>query len=189
MYLRFDASFFLYAALMVLVMPLDWLVSCVAAAIWHEVCHLIAIYCCTGKWQPVFAGAVKARIPLPVMSRGRELLCALAGPAGGLCLTLLAPWFPKLAICALIQNLYNLLPVYPLDGGRVLWYLTDLLFSPAYTEYICEFIAAFCIGMLLAAGVFGTFCLHLGPIPVLFGLLILLKSRKFPCNARCLAVQ
>ena len=52
------------------------------------------------------------------LSDGKELICALAGPAGGLILLIFARWIPRIAICAAVQALYNLLPVYPLDGGR-----------------------------------------------------------------------
>lgn len=53
-------------------------------------------------------------------SRGAEILSALAGPAGSFLLLSLYRVAPHIAICGLIQGMYNLLPVYPLDGGRAL---------------------------------------------------------------------
>ena len=52
--------------------------------------------------------------------RPQEFLSAMAGPAAGFLLVLLFPWFPRIAFSALVQSLFNLLPIYPFDGGRVI---------------------------------------------------------------------
>ena len=54
------------------------------------------------------------------MTPGREALCALAGPLGSFLLLLLARHFPEAAVCGIVQGGYNLIPIYPLDGGRIL---------------------------------------------------------------------
>lgn len=61
------------------------------------------------------------------MSPGRELLCVLAGPAVSFSLLALARFFPRIAICGLVQGIYNLLPIYPLDGGKALRCMVSLL--------------------------------------------------------------
>ena len=184
-----SGSFCFFAAVAILVLPLDWLLSCMVAILVHECSHLIAIFLCTGTWEGVAFGFGGAEIYLPGLSRGKELACALAGPLGGLCLTLLAPWFPKLAVCALVQSLYNLLPVYPLDGGRAVKCLTDMLLPVSYSEFASAFLSALCLGGLLALGVYAWLVLEFGPVLFVASLVILLKSRKFPCKAAHLAVQ
>ena len=184
-----SGSFCFLAALMVVLLPLDWLISCVGAAVFHELCHLVAIYLCSGSWQGVVVSSNTARIPLPPLLWWQELLCAIAGPVGGFFLWFLYPVFPQMAVCGLVQSLYNLLPIFPMDGGRVLRCLADRVLNPAYSDYLCEFIGALTKGVLLAIGVFALICLEFGPVPLMVAVSILLKTGKYPCNHTRFAVQ
>lgn len=178
-------------AWMILVLPIPWIMPAVAAAFIHELCHYFAILHCTGERSGVGLYSFAARMKLPQMGRGRELICALAGPAGGLCLWLLSPWFPRLALCGLVQSLYNLLPVYPLDGGRALRCLLEMLVSPAYVDFICAFFQWFTIGALLLLCAYGAFALHLGFLPLLAVIILAFRTLKIkiPCKATQLPVQ
>ena len=88
-----------------------------------------------------------------------ELLAAAAGPVGSLSLLSLSGIFPRLALCGLVQGLFNLLPIYPLDGGRILRRALELaLPDRAAAAITCwtGFVFALC-------GAFG--CLRLGFLP------------------------
>ena len=160
-----SAGFYLLLAGMMLFVPLSWIIAAVAAAV-HELGHFLAIWILTGQkiWPKPYT--FSARMPLPEMSVGRELLCALAGPAAGLCLLLLARWLPRIAACALVQSAFNLLPMWPLDGGRVLACLMDLLLQPPTAQRFCRCVANTVRGILVVAAVFAAFRLKLGILPL-----------------------
>lgn len=108
-------------ALALLVLPLQWLAAAVTAAAVHELCHAMAVRLLGGRIYRMALGSRGAVMELGAMPPGWELLAAAAGPAGSFLLLLTARHFPRLALCGLVQGCYNLLPIFPLDGGRVLY--------------------------------------------------------------------
>lgn len=107
-------------ALLLLTLPLPWLGAMLVAAAWHECCHALAVAACGGRIFHLEFGCGGARMETGPLETWQELLCALAGPAGSFLLLLFAPWVPGIALCGLGQGAFNLLPLYPLDGGRVM---------------------------------------------------------------------
>lgn len=107
-------------ALVLLVLPLPWVFGALAAGAFHECCHYFAIRALGGRVSGVAVGPRGAVMELQDLGSVAELLAAAAGPVGSLSLMLLCRLFPRLALCGLVQGMYNLLPVYPLDGGRIL---------------------------------------------------------------------
>lgn len=175
--IKISGGFLVTLAALLLLMPFPWLLAAVTAAALHEVCHYLAICACCGKGASLKLYSFAAHLPLPEMSRGRELLCALAGPIGGLCLLLLARWMPRLALCAGMQSVYNLLPIYPLDGGRALRSGLLLFLPPPKAAFACRFTEILCkiaIGLL---AVYGCFWLKLGIFPLLLALLLLIRTK------------
>ena len=98
--------------------PLRFLAGVLLAAVIHECGHLLAIALSGGKVQRIELHAGGARIVTEPMGEKRVLLCALAGPAAGLLTVLAWRCFPELAAAGLFQSAFNLLPIYPLDGGQ-----------------------------------------------------------------------
>ena len=120
---KIKPSAYILLALLVLTVPIPWLFAAIFAAYVHELCHIIALIFCKCTIRSVVVGPFGAKICTSPLSCRQEFLCALAGPCGSFLLVSFICWIPRIAICGLFQGLYNLLPVYPMDGGRIFQYL------------------------------------------------------------------
>lgn len=174
---RISAGFYLTLALMLLVMPLRWLVAAIFAAIFHEFCHYAVIRILCGTAANVRIYSYGARMPLPEMERWKELLCALAGPAGGCLLLALSPFFPRLAVCAMVQTAYNLLPIYPLDGGRALACALSMFSTPPKAAVVMSVTGYFVRSLVVMLGLYGTFFLKMGLMPLLLTAVIIIRTK------------
>lgn len=117
--LHIPGSVFVLGALWLLVIPPAWGIGAVLAVSIHELSHLIAVLLCGGQVLSISLqpwGAMMETTPLTPI---QEAFCALAGPVGSFLTLLMAEFFPEAALCGLFQGAYNLLPIYPLDGGRI----------------------------------------------------------------------
>ena len=173
---------YLFWALLLLTLPLNWLAAAVAAAAWHEGCHFLAVWLLGGRAGSFRVGLSGAVLDVAGLTPWAECLAALAGPLGGLMLTGLWRQFPRLALCAAAQSAFNLLPVYPLDGGRALRCCLDMLF-PRHSRGIGIAAEGICLGFLLA------FCAVNRLFPLLIWGILTLLTRKRPCKASFLRVQ
>ena len=113
------SAWFLTAALL-LILPLEWFCAAILAAAVHELGHLAAIYALGEYVENISIGGFEARIHTRPLNNRAELLCAVSGPAASICLIVLCRFLPKVAFCGLAQGLFNLIPLYPMDGGRML---------------------------------------------------------------------
>lgn len=138
----------------------------------------------------IHIGLGGAIIETDVSGCTQELLCAIAGPFGSLLLLTLCHRFPELAICAGVQGIFNLLPIYPLDGGRVLRCLLTLLF-PKQAATLGKWVTRAVFLLMTGIGIYGTVRLSLGVFPLLLVFLLAIKGflRKKPCKQRQIGVQ
>ena len=170
-------------ALVLLVMPLGTLLAAICAAAVHECCHLLALRFCGIPVLQIRVGIGSAAIQTPPLSPAQELPCAFAGPMGSFACLLLTRPFPLLALFGLIQGLYNLLPIYPLDGGRILR-AAVLLIRPQWYPFLPDFMG-YLAAILVIGGSFLLFLRTAGGIFCLLSVYFLFKlwhPRKTPCK-------
>lgn len=174
-----------------LLLPLNWLLAAAGAAIFHELCHLLALRIYGGQFTGIHIGAGGAVIHAAPLPPGPALFCSLSGPLGGLLLLFFARWFPRLALCALLQSVYNLLPLTGLDGGHALAYFLELILPPNTAQRICRIIEQLLLLLLIFLCLYCTFILHLGLLPILAAGNLVLKGSggKIPCKSRPMRVQ
>jgi len=167
----------------VLLLPAKvWLAALFAASV-HELFHLAALWLLGGQVIQLRLGICGAKIVTLPMSRGREVLCALAGPVGSFTLLALASHYPLAALFGFMQGAYNLLPIYPLDGGRI--------FRGIFSEAFCAAAETFSLVILWGLGfwllnVCNTAFFALFPAVTTT---VLMLRRKYPCKETNFAVQ
>lgn len=157
-----SAGSYYLLALMILLLPLQWIVAMLLSAIFHELCHFLAIRFVHQKVRRLQIESSATRICLPELTLGQELICALAGPAGSFFLLLFAEKFPRIALCGVVQGIYNMLPVYPLDGGRAVNCILAMTFSPPVAKIILSVLEVTVYLMIIAAGLYCFAILNLG---------------------------
>lgn len=187
---RVDYSAYLFGALLLLTLPMKWLLAAIGAAAFHELCHILVISLFGGKIWGIRIGVGGAVIETEPMTQGKELVCALAGPVGSLLLVLFCRVWPRLAICAGVQAIFNLLSVFPLDGGRVLRCGMDLI-APKWADKISKWVEAGTLGGLGALAVAAAVVWNMGVFPLMMALLLAIKAimRKRPCKRTPFGVQ
>ena len=160
--MRISPTAVLLLAVFALAAPPVCLAAVLLAAICHEAGHYVALRLCGGRLAGVSVSAFGAQMRIRDryrLSYGREALCVLAGPLvnGTLSwlLGLAGAWREELYIFAgaqLILGVFNLLPLWALDGGRLLWITLAWRTDPFLADKVCRVITAALLLALAALG-------------------------------------
>ena len=171
-------------AVILITIPARLAISWIAAAVVHELCHILATVLSGARILSVRIGANGTTIYTSTIKSGIGILCSLAGPIGGFLVALFCRKLPILALCALIQSTYNLLPFSQLDGGRAISELLHLVCSAATADMLCRTIEMLTLAVLTILAFGGSFVLELGYAPIVMVVILVVRLAvvKIPCK-------
>ena len=150
----------LLAAFVWLASPL-LLGAILSAAVCHELGHWLVLRRVGGRIQRLHITVFGAEMQVDDrrISYGGELLTAAAGPVINLLLAaalgLLGRWWEPLYLLAGAQAVlgcFNLLPILPLDGGRMLWLALCWGTDPFLADRVTRAVSLAAAGLLTVAG-------------------------------------
>lgn len=144
------------------------LTALLPAALLHELAHYAVLRLCGVRAARFTLTGLGASLYVPELHRlsyGAELLSAAAGPLMNLLLWVLLSLTGReeltlFAGAQMVLGVLNLLPVRPMDGGRILWLATAYLTEPYTADRVAAAVGlaassallALCLWLVLTTG-------------------------------------
>ena len=123
-----------------------------AAMTVHELAHAAVLLLLGGRIESVRLSFAQVELRTGLLSDCTELWSTAAGPGINLlCGWLFRRWMPAFAAVSLLLALFNLLPVWPLDGGRLLRTLLRMRWGAAGVDASQTLGTLFGLGLLAGA--------------------------------------
>ena len=128
-----------------------------AACIVHELGHVAVATALGGRMERLSLTAVGAELKIGYdipLTYSRDSLVALAGPLANLLagvLELALRWELAAALTFAV-GIFNLLPILPLDGGRIVYGLLANRLDPDWAERLMTALSGCLVGLLVGVG-------------------------------------
>ena len=130
------------------------------ACVVHELGHIVAAVLLKGRIRRLKLSAVGMELHFQhrgVLSYGAENMLALSGPIANLLMGAVAyaleMWIP--AVISAVVGGFNLIPILPLDGGRVMHNVLTSFLSPPWPEHVIMVVTGILAGVLFGLGMIG----------------------------------
>lgn len=143
----------------------------------HELGHLVVLRLCGVPVGGIRIGVCGAVIETGWMAYGKEIVCAAAGPAVNILIgasVLRAE--PEFGLVNLALAAVNLLPFYPMDGGRMLRAVLLLCCSQEWAERIVHWATVGTCLVLMVLSCWATAALQAGVWPIFAALVLLWRA-------------
>ncbi len=186
---RVEPGAYIALAAALLLLPVDLVLGALICCAVHELSHLATIWAQGLTVYEITLGIRGAKILTQPLSTVQELICALAGPLGGLIPAIFARKSPIMALCALVLSAYNLIPLYPYDGGRALRSTLALILPAGIAEKLYTLLANFFMICLIALALYCWRILSLGIFPVILAACIIITTQKAKNTLQTEALQ
>ena len=182
--IQVSGYFYIFVVIGLYLLPVKWLLGWVAAVAVHEAFHYLALRLCGVGVLSCEIGPLGAVIETDAMKWWQEFLSTLAGPLGGSLLILTIKYFPQVAVCGVLHSIYNLLPIYPLDGGRLLRCAVGSIFTPKIAFTVCRTVEWIVSALILAVAVYLSLVRRMGLVWLVAATILLVRSAivKLSCK-------
>lgn len=157
--LSISPGFVLLAAALYFIGGAGALAAFLAAALAHELGHLAAIFITGATIRRVRITACGPVIEYSgALTKKQEMGIVAAGPVAGLlfaglCFLTDIPYICYAGAIALLAAMFNLLPVLPMDGGRLALYGLETALSPQTASIVMRVLGTACAVGVAATGI------------------------------------